>query len=103
MLFRLVHCDSRGDQPVDDGISKVIRIPQLTEDRESSHSSEKCAQDDDNRKVSLKCTELNPLCEYVWTVNNLCYSAYQEVQIRAKSFIFVFQKNVFLQKKEKKF
>ena len=31
MLFRLVHCDSRGDKPVDDGISKVIRIPQLTE------------------------------------------------------------------------
>jgi len=32
MLFRLVHCDSRGDKPVDDGINKVIRIPQLTED-----------------------------------------------------------------------
>ena len=31
MLFRLVHCDSRGDKPVDDGISKVIRIPQLME------------------------------------------------------------------------
>ena len=31
MLFRLVHCDSRGDKPVDDRISKVIRIPQLTE------------------------------------------------------------------------
>ena len=31
MLFRMVHCDSRGDKPVDDGISKVIRIPQLTE------------------------------------------------------------------------
>ena len=28
MLFRLVHCDSRGDKPVDDGINKVIRIPQ---------------------------------------------------------------------------
>jgi len=32
MLFGLVHCDSRGDKPVDDGINKVIRIPQLTED-----------------------------------------------------------------------
>ena len=32
MLFRLVHCDSRGDKPVDDGINKVIHIPQLTED-----------------------------------------------------------------------
>ena len=26
MLFRLVHCDSRGDKSVDDGINKVIRI-----------------------------------------------------------------------------
>ena len=31
MLFRLVHCDSRDDKPVDYGINKVIRIPQLTE------------------------------------------------------------------------
>ena len=30
-LFRLVHCNSRGDKPVDDGINKVIWIPQLTE------------------------------------------------------------------------
>ena len=30
MLFRSVHCDSRGDKPVDDGINnKVMRIPQL--------------------------------------------------------------------------
>jgi len=32
MLFGLVQCDSQGDKPVDDGINKVIRIPQLTED-----------------------------------------------------------------------
>jgi len=32
MLFGLVQCNSRGDKPVDDGINKVIRIAQLTED-----------------------------------------------------------------------
>ena len=35
ILFRLVHCDSRGDKPVDEGISKVIRIPQPTENERS--------------------------------------------------------------------
>ena len=30
MLFRLVHCNSRRDKPVKDGINKVIRLPQLT-------------------------------------------------------------------------
>ena len=30
MLFRLVHCDARGDKLVDDGIN-VIQIPQRTE------------------------------------------------------------------------
>ena len=29
MVFRLVHCDSRGDKPVDNGINKGIRIPQF--------------------------------------------------------------------------
>ena len=31
MLLRLVHCDSLGNKPVDGGISKVIRIPELTD------------------------------------------------------------------------
>ena len=33
-------------------------------------------------KVSLKCTELSPFCEYFQTVNNRCYgSCYVEKQL----------------------